>query len=67
MYVGDYNDDTYEYELDYVDEYTNLIIEANHHDVINNLYVGEHTNGLVFINMNYFQHPNYTRLRSGRM
>ena len=67
MYVSDYNEDTYEDELEYVDEYTSLIIEANNHDVINNLYIGEHTNGLVFINMNYFQYPAYTRLRSGRM
>ena len=63
MYVGDYNDYTYEDELDYVDEYTSLIIEANNYDVINNIYVGEHTNGLVFINMSKLKNISEKNMR----
>ena len=52
---------------DYYSHDSKMIIETNDINCINDLYISENCNGLVFINMNAFQHPKYTRLRSGKM
>jgi len=52
---------------DYYSHDSKMIIETNDINCINDLYISENCNGLVFINMNTFQYPKYTRLRSGKM
>ena len=52
---------------DYYSHDSKMIIETNDIQCINDLYVSENCNGLEFINMNTFQYPKYTRLRSGKM
>ena len=52
---------------DYYSHDSKMIIETNDINCINELYVSENTHGLVFINMNTFKFPKYTRLRSGKM
>lgn len=50
-----------------IDNSTKLIIESQNSNFINNLHISEQCNGLVFINMNDFRYPGFTRLRSGRI
>ena len=50
-----------------MNQHNKLIIEANNINCINEICVNYNTEGLVFINMNTFQYPKYTRLRSGKL
>lgn len=52
---------------DYYSHDGKMIIETNDIQCINNLHVHKKCNGLVFINMNTFKYPKYTRLRSGKL